>query len=462
MNINSRSSKILVSLLGAATLLVGLSAYIGGASATMVAEHAGSIGPAAFPYVLDSSTVFPYPTYLMPSKGTKVVDPTFQTSFQRVTQKSVDGYTSPAITPEYAKADPSNADGTRLILRGTDGFWYLYDAITLDLLNGGPIPNLSQDEIEPRWDATDPNIFYYRQSADMVFRSFNITSNQESPVHDFTGEIIGGETILNDSEGDSSTDGRYWAFEVRGSPPDSSNILAVITYDRFSDQVVGKKIISPGGVMPNWVGISPSGKYVVFPPENGTDPMVSYYLDFSHPVSITTSAGHSDVASDKAGRDVIVYQDNASDTISMADLETGVVTPLIPIPFNVNADIGIHISGNNVRWPGWVLVTTGGSTYKSWMDRQFWMLELKPDPRVWRLGWTRLLQCSNQSDFNYFAEGWATINRAGTKVWWQSNSENASCTRDNEDVYQMSLPEFPDAIQVSTRIFIPYAVVDRR
>ena len=115
----------------------------------------------AFPYVLDSSTVFPYPTYGMPIKGVDITDPTFHTIFQRVTQKSVDGYPGPATTPEYSKADPSNANGTRLILRGLDAYWYLYDGQTLALLNGGPIPNLPQDEIEPRWDAQNPSIFYY-------------------------------------------------------------------------------------------------------------------------------------------------------------------------------------------------------------------------------------------------------------------------------------------------------------
>lgn len=196
--------------------------------------------------------------------------------------------------------------------------------------------------------------------------------------------------------------------------------------------------------MPNWVGIDASGTHVIFPPEDGVNPLTAYHLDFTHPVSITTSAGHSDLALDNSARDVIVYQDNANDTISMADLETGVITQLLRIPFDVNPDIGIHISGNNVRMPGWVVVTIGGSSYKSWMDHQFWMLELKSNSRVWRLGWTRLQQCKTQSDFNYFAEGWATINKMGTKIWWQSNNDVMSCNSDNEDVYQMSLPVFPE------------------
>jgi hypothetical protein len=416
---------------------------------------ADEIGSTSFPYVLDQSTVFPYPTYSMPAKGITITDPTFHTSFRRVTQKSVDGYPSPAMTPEYSKADPSNANGTRLILRGLDAQWYLYDSQTLALLNGGPIPNLPQDEIEPRWDAQDPNIFYYRQSDDMLLRAFNISTNTSSVVHDFSGVIAGGVAILNDSEGDSSADSRYWAFEVRGDPPDTDHILGVITYDRLNDRVIGKKFIPAGGLMPNWVGIDASGTHVIFPPEDGVHPMVAYHLDFSHPVSLTVSAGHSDLALDKQGRDVIVYQDNATDTISMADLETGSITTLLHIPFDVNPDIGVHISGNSVKKPGWALVTTGGGSYVSWMDRQFWMLELTPNPCVWRLGWTRLKQCSSPSDYNYFAEGWATINKAGTKLWWQSNKDIAACSSDDEDVYQMSLPAFPDEQAANARLFLP-------
>lgn len=424
------------------------------------AQRMGNTSMIVFPYVFDKDTVFPYPTYTMPSKGTALTDPTFHTTFQRVTQKSVDGYVSPAMTPEYSKADPSNANSTRVILRGLDAQWYLYDTATFALLNGSPIPNLPQDEIEPRWDAIDPNIFYYRQGDDMIFRHFDISTNTSSIVHDFTGEIPGGVTILNDSEGDSSTDSRYWAFEIRGNPPDADNILGIITYDRVTDRIIGKKLIPPGGIMPNWVGIDASGTHVIFPPEDGVNPLVAYHLDFSHPVSITISAGHSDVALDKQGRDVIVYQDNANDTISMGDLETGAVTPLLSIPFNVNPDIGIHISGNNVYKPGWVLLTTGGSSYQSWMDRQFWMLELTPNPRVWRLGWTHLKQCATPSDYNYFAEGWATINKPGTKVWWQSNNDVAACNSDAEDVYQISLPEFPDETTAQYKLYLPMLLRD--
>lgn len=422
---------------------LSLFATLIGSLAPARAERANGAPAAAFAYVFDQSTVFPYPTYAMPSKGTSIADATFHTTFRRVTQKSVDRYASPAMTPEYSKADPSNANGTLVIVRGLDAQWYLYDTATSALLNGGPIPNLPQDEIEPRWDASNPNVCYYRQGDDMVFRRFDVSTNTSSIVHDFSGEIPGGVTILNDSEGDSSTDSRYWAFEIRGDPPDADNILGIITYDRVGDRVVGKKAIPPGGVMPNWVGIDASGTHVIVPPEDGINPLVSYHLDFSHPVSITIAAGHSDVALNKQGRDVIVFQDVANDTITMADLETGAATPLLSIPFHINPDIGIHISGNSVSEPGWVLVTTGGSSYLSWMDRQFWMLELAPNSRVWRLGWTRMKQCATESDFNYFAEGWATIDKRGTKVWWASNDDVAACSSDGEDVYQITLPEFP-------------------
>ena len=62
------------------------------------------------------------------------------------------------------------------------------------------------------------------------------------------------------------------------------------------------------------------------------------------------------------------------------------------------------------------------------------------DRRVWRLGFTRLAQCARESDHNYFAEGWAAVNLAGTRLWWQANDGVPVCDGDHEDVYQMIRP----------------------
>ena len=86
-------------------------------------------------------------------------DPTFNTCLVRVTDRGSDlspGDPSTGLVNEYARVQSFNADESRLLGRGTDGTWYLYDAQTL----GPPLAELPL-AVEPRWDAQDPNLIYY-------------------------------------------------------------------------------------------------------------------------------------------------------------------------------------------------------------------------------------------------------------------------------------------------------------
>jgi hypothetical protein len=152
-----------------------------------------------------------------------------------------------------------------------------------------------------------------------------------------------------------------------------------------------------------------------------------------------------DLALTTEGRDVMVYQNNANDWVAMADLDTGVETPLLFIPFNVTTDIGLHFSGNCADKPGWVLVSTygcknppSGQTH-SWMDTQLFMVELKADPSVWRIAHTHsYISLDFTDEKNYFAEAYASINTKGTEIYFGSNWGNF--TADYTDTYQVTLP----------------------
>ena len=129
----------------------------------------------------------------------------------------------------------------------------------------------------------------------------------------------------------------------------------------------------------------------------------------------------------------------------MVDLNTGVETPLVAIPFNVNTEIGLHISGNNAQTPGWVLVSTYGAKNPppgeshSWMDNQLFLVELKSNPRIWRIAHTHAYISLNPLDEkNYFAEAFATINTKGTRIYFGSNWENY--TLDYSETYLVTLP----------------------
>jgi hypothetical protein len=140
--------------------------------------------------------------------------------------------------------------------------------------------------------------------------------------------------------------------------------------------------------------------------------------------------GHYDTALDAQGREVVVYQDIDTDEISMLDLESGAITPLLPIDFSYTP-LGFHFSGLAYDKPGWVLVSTYSGGYPdayTWMDDQVFAVELKAGGRVVRLAHTHSLVDQDQ-EHDYWAEPQATVNRDFSRVlfttnWGRSGSED--------------------------------------
>ncbi|MEK7817060.1 MAG: hypothetical protein AAB281_02265, partial [Actinomycetota bacterium] len=194
----------------------------------------------------------------------------------------------------------------------------------------------------------------------------------------------------------------------------------------------------------NFVSMDMSGRHCIV----GYDsiPYEIFSRDLASSVTLPHgAAGHGDAAMTTDGRDVMVYQNVATDFISMADLDTGAETRLLEIPFSVNIDIGLHVSGNSAAVPGWVLISTYGSKapepgkQHSWMDEELFMLELKENPRVWRLADTHSYTSLDFSEEkNYFAETFAAINTGGARVYFASNWDNL--VTDYSEVYRVELP----------------------
>jgi len=168
--------------------------------------------------------------------------------------------------------------------------------------------------------------------------------------------------------------------------------------------------------------------------------------DFSSVRDLPPGAnGHNDFALTADGKDILVYQNTQNDYICMTDLDTLIETPLIQIPFNVNPDIGLHFSGNCAQKPGWALVSTYGAKQPppgqshSWMDTQLFMLQLQQNPTVWRIAHTHASTSYEYTgEKNYFAEAFATINKAGSRVYFGSNW--GDFTVDYTDTYEVTLP----------------------
>lgn len=371
----------------------------------------------------------------MPQKGTVFSDTNFYTTLVRITDQT-DGYSGAGIENEYARVDPENSEGTQIILRGNDGEWYLYDIKTFQMKKHFTFL-VDVVEPEPRWDAASPNMFYYLYATEL--RTYNIDTDASTVIHDFKAEFPSAEYITTGSEGDASLDRRFWSIIIEDS---EYNLISAAVFDRESNSIVGQKNVFPDEL--DWISMDMSGDHCIVGYDTHSAQVFS--RDFSSPIDLPSGAnGHMDLALTSDGRDVMVYQNTHTDWIAMADLDTGTETLLLEIPFGVNSDIGLHFSGNCAETPGWVLVSTYGAEnpllgeIHSWMDTQLFMLELKQDPIVWRIAHTHAYTSKDYiGEKNYFAEAFATINKAGSRIYFGSNWKDF--TLEYTDTYQVLLP----------------------
>jgi hypothetical protein len=343
----------------------------------------------------------------------------------------VDHYASPGIVNEYARSDPENADGTLALLRGTEGDWHAYDVSAMQHLR--TISFRDNPDAEPRWHPSNPHLAAFVEGASLW--DCDVRTGAVSLVRDFSGEAPGCVTVRSRYEGEPSRDGRYFCLRLEDA---DFRLMQVICYDRQTNRIVGRLAPAAPGDW-DWVGMDLSGAHCLLGTGDTSDAF-SYHRDFTHPVRLPRGIGHADVALDAAGRDVLVYQNAATDWIAMVDLETGAETNLVPIPFSDNTDIGLHISGNCHGRPGWVLVSTYGQqlTARSWMDQCLFMLQLQPNPVVWRLAQTFCLQDPTQEP-DYFGEAFAAINTSGTRVWWGANWNARGSANHLYDTYCLPL-----------------------
>jgi len=208
---------------------------------------------------------------------------------------------------------------------------------------------------------------------------------------------------------------------------------AFLVYDRREDRVLSKRDMrgAPGMDEVDSVTISPKGNYFLAQcryceagQKGAADRpcgLMVYDRDLKRGRNLLRVVGHSDTALDAAGREVLVFQDNDADSLSVLDLETGKITALWPIDFS-HTSLGFHFSGRANRLPGWVLVSTydGDPKAWTWMDDQIFALELKPQGRIVRLAHTRSL-VDEQQEHDYWAEPQATVNRDFTRILFTTN-----------------------------------------
>ena len=423
-------------VLAAATLVVLLVLALRPKQPAAVIETAGGAGPAipqsgstgcpdyppAFSLVTGMEMYAP-PSLEEPAARRWFADPAFGTCLVRVTDPTHDlppDDPSTGIANEYSRVQSFNADGSRLLLRGTEGTWYLYDAQTLQPI--GPVPVFA----EPRWDADNPNLLYFSDGTQLL--SLDVTGGEPRLVHDFAADLPGFQlsAVWTRYEGRPSRDTRYWGLMAEDADwlP-----VAFIVYDRQADRVTIRDMRGVPGIRDDvdHVTISPLGTYFLASfnraCEQGTlgddaNPcgLMVYDRALANGRSLLRIIGHYDVALDAQGREVLIYQEIDHDQISMLDLETGAVTPLWDIDFSHTA-IGLHFSGLAYDRPGWAVVSTydGDPTTYTWMDDQVLAVELKAGGHVVRLAYNRSVVSEGQ-ELDYWAEPHATTNADLTRV----------------------------------------------
>ena len=370
-------------------------------------------------------------------------DPVFGRCLVRVTDRVNDKTEAGGLKNEYARVQAFNADESRILVMGTQGGWYLYDAQTLQPLGVLPLG------IDPRWSETNPDIIYVSDETRLM--AYNIATQQTALVHEFADDFPGQRlaAVWGRYEGSPSRDGRWWGLMAEDQDWLTS---ALLVYDLQTNQVTATldtRGWSAAAREIDSVTISPLGNYVLVyldqsctaghlgTPSNPCGLMV-YDRSLQNGRGLLRIVGHSDTALDAQGREVLVYQDIDTDHISILDLATGAVTPLWPIDFT-DTSIGLHFSGRAFDRPGWAVVSThdGDAAAHTWMDDSVFLIELAANGRVVRLAHTHSLVDENQ-EHDYWAEPQATANRGLTRVlfttnWGRSGTEQV-------ELYQMYVP----------------------
>jgi hypothetical protein len=300
------------------------------------------------------------PQLAEPDPRTPFRDPEFGTCLVRVTDRRADlapDDASLGLKNEYSRVQSFNADGSRLIIRGTDATWYLYDAFSLQPLVQLPL------EVDPRWDARDPNLIYFSDGSRLMV--YDIRSGVNSVVHEFADDYPGQSLsmVWTRYEGSPSSDGRYWGMMAQD---EEWQVIGFLVYDAMEDRVIAQREVTRNPDV-DTVTISPLGNYFLAGFEHcergsmgdTANPcgLMVYDRNLEEGRGLLRLIGHSDTLLDAQGREVLVYQDIDTDYISMLDLETGEITPLWPIDFS-HSPIGLHFSGRATQVPGWALVST--------------------------------------------------------------------------------------------------------
>jgi hypothetical protein len=307
---------------------------------------------------------------------------------------------------------------------------------------------------------------YYRKN--MQLRSFDVETDVDALVHDFSGIVVGGTTytsatwfIWNGEEGNTDSISRYWPFMIGQS---NVNQAGFFVYDMVTDTVISSRKFTNGSTVNN-VMMSPSGNYVYAAYNPGGDYVGDQDNPGIYPKGDLTAGAFVQSAAGvpHAAWGVSIQGPNGTyhDTLAFTRADGGGTVSLLgqgamnPSWANPNYVINLLSVQSAPSKHGWGFLSTyDRAPTTDWARNSIFAVEIDEtkdisgasDPpntaattRIWRVAWTQNLMADA---CYYFQQPNAAMNVAGTRIFWGSDWRNATCggTDRPMDVLQAELP----------------------
>jgi hypothetical protein len=469
--------------------------------------------------ILDSRTIGLPSAGFYPEKGIAIQDPVTGLYNTRATTASElkNDYLNNIATQSlivYSRYSPDNSSGELFLVHGANSTsaWVFRRSdnkmiAALKFKVGAGSNGRSLGEVnELRWDYTGahPGRVYFvgrslpksqavaNENPDMSFYYTDIdiaTGVQSNPIliRDFSNDFpsFSGGTIMNDVEGDSSIDSRYWAWQVMNPLGSGFLTYGVFTYDKDNNRILGKlqracanesvpcvSIDTPSQpypyiTRPNMVEFSPLGTRVVVHfervyPGYGRDIEMNtisdgpkaFYPNFTDPIRIGADATHSGWAWGKNGEELFVSQNNRNDWIEAVDIANSASAKCTLIGSSGNSyscgtkvvsqpqldpsySIGFHFGKIYDRSKrNWLFISTYGAGATVWSRNQFMLVKIEDASGTARPTFLRLGSSINLW-YDYRSEGSGALGFKSDTIW---STGNWGFTDGRAEVVRIDLP----------------------
>jgi hypothetical protein len=378
--------------------------------------------------VLAQSLVYPpnttltnrtQPTVSRPGYLSPITDPVFGTTISRVSDQAAICSSCSYIRHTYAKNQPWNSDGTKILL-GYTNIAYLTDGGTgashPQGTKYGYIKSLNIPSNQEVWSNTNPNIIYDTRGNSFV--TINATTGTLSTLKSFTLSGVPYDSVtIGEGEGNLSNDDKYAALVGHKG---TSKYL--IVYNIPANTITTEQLLGTGTL--DWVSMSQSGRYVLvsWEPDGsaGQQGLKRFDLTTSSWLHLHNYTEHGDLGYDSAGNDV--YVQFYSSAIGPWDLhawrlDTGTNYKVQALDWQTT-----HVSCRNTNRPGWCYISDSmpdPARIRPGFNETF---AVKIEPHADGIGVVERFAHQHQTNsIPYDLRAFSSPNRDGSKVMFASD-----------------------------------------